>query len=160
VEFVRASSEELYGVPRDRVAGAAVDYTFERLDGKILVIRTRTLVGDAGEGDAKVRSIQQRIGRRPILAVGNSTGDRDMLEYTRGAPQSSLCLLINHDDPVREYAYPPGPTNTGEAFLNDAIDRGWVVVSMRNDFRRVFVGIEAARRDAPSREARSATRDA
>jgi len=152
---VRASSEELYGVPRDRVAGAAVDYTFERLDGKILVIRTRTLVGDAGEGEAKVSSIQQRIGRRPILAVGNSFGDADMLEYTRSGTQPSLCLFVNHDDPVREYAYSPLGDVDGQAFLDDAVERGWHVVSMRNDFRRIFIGAESSRRDSLSRDARS-----
>jgi phosphoserine phosphatase len=134
VEFVRAASEELYGVPTERVAGATVDYAFERLDGKILVIRTRTLLGEPGEGEAKVRAIQHRIGRRPILAAGNSLGDREMLEYTRSGQYASLCLLLHHDDDVREYAY------TGEdSVLSDLAARNaWLSVSMRHDFRRVF----------------------
>jgi haloacid dehalogenase-like hydrolase len=70
LEFVRAVSEGLYGIPRERVAGPAVEYTCERLDGKIHVIRTRTLRGSSREGEAKVHVIQQYIGRRPILAVG------------------------------------------------------------------------------------------
>jgi phosphoserine phosphatase len=130
VEFVRAASEQLYGVPTERVAGATVDYTCERLDGKILVIRTRTLLGEAGEGEAKVRAIQHRIGRRPIFAAGNSLGDRDMLEYTRSGHNPSLCLLVHHDDATREYAY---------AADLDANDRkAWLKVSMRRDFRRIF----------------------
>jgi phosphoserine phosphatase len=128
VEFVRAASEQLYGVPTERVAGATVDYSFERLDGKILVIRTRTLVGEPGEGEAKVRAIQHRIGRRPILAAGNSLGDVDMLEYTRSGQYTSLCLLVEHDDAVREYAY-DSQIDTRE---------NWLTVSMRSDFRRLF----------------------
>jgi len=132
VEFVRAASEKLYGVPSERVAGATVDYTFERLNGKILVIRTRTLLGEPGEGEAKVRAIQQRIGRRPILAAGNAFGDWEMLYYTHSGQHDSLCLLIDHDDGQREYAY-------SDPELREAPDsETWVQVSMRRDFRRVF----------------------
>lgn len=130
VEFVRAASEQLYGVPTERVAGATVDYSFERLDGKILVIRTRTLLGEPGEGEAKVRAIQHRIGRRPILAAGNSAGDLEMLEYTHSGQNRSLCLLLEHDDGEREYAY--------GAALDSEADAQWLSVSMRRDFRRVF----------------------
>ena len=143
VEFVRAASEQLYGVPTERVAGATVDYSFERLDGKILVIRTRTLLGEPGEGEAKVRAIQHRIGRRPIFAAGNSTGDLDMLEYTHSGQNPSMCLLVDHDDAVREYAYTP--------MGDDSMPRGsWLTVSMRRDFRRVFARpVGAARVGAP-----------
>lgn len=132
VEFVRAASEELYGVPSERVAGATVDYAFERLDGKILMIRTRTLLGEPGEGEAKVQAIQQRIGRRPILAAGNSLGDREMLEYTRSGQNASLCLVVDHDDALREYAY----TEPGlrDSLLLDQC----IAISMQRDFRRVF----------------------
>ena len=130
VEFVRAASEQLYGVPTERVAGATVDYTCERLDGKILVIRTRTLLGEAGEGEAKVRAIQHRIGRRPIFAAGNSRGDWEMLEYTRSGPNPALCLLVQHDDPLREYEYAESEEPSPR--------KPWLRVSMRRDFRRVF----------------------
>lgn len=130
VEFVRAASEQLYGVPTERVAGATVDYSFARLDGKILVIRTRTLLGEPGEGEAKVRAIQHRIGLRPIFAAGNSAGDLEMLEYTDSGQHRSLCLLVDHDDAEREYAY---------GAERDATPGGaWLSVSMRRDFRRVF----------------------
>jgi hypothetical protein len=133
VDFIRAASEELYGVPSERVAGATVDYAFERLNGKILVIRTRTQLGEAGEGAAKVRAIQQRIGRRPILAAGNAIGDREMLDYTQAGQHCSLCLTIHHDDPLREYAY--GESDSGDNQLGDGPS---ISVSMRRDFRRVF----------------------
>jgi hypothetical protein len=139
VEFVRAASEQLYGVPTERVAGATVDYTFERLDGKILVIRTRTLLGEPGEGEAKVGAIQHRIGRRPILAAGNSVGDIDMLEYTRSGQNASLCLLVEHDDPVREYAY--------DSRIDSLAQDGWLTVSMRRDFRRLFAKATNAPRE-------------
>jgi phosphoserine phosphatase len=130
VEFVRAASKQLYGLPTERVAGATVDYSFERLDGKILMIRTRTLLGEPGEGAAKVGAIQHRIGQRPILAVGNSRGDLEMLEYTRTGQNPSLCLYLDHDDALREYAY-GSPSDS-------RVDGPWLTVSMRRDFRRVF----------------------
>lgn len=144
VEFIRAASEELYGVPGERVAGATVDYAFERLNGKILVIRTRTLLGEAGEGPAKVRAIQQRIGRRPILAAGNSVGDREMLDYTQAGQHGSLCMLIRHDDPLREYAY-----GEGESAEDPVADGRSITVSMRRDFRRVFADRAARYHRAP-----------
>ena len=133
VEFLRAASEGLYGVPRERVVGPTVDYACARLDGRLLLTRTRTLLGEACEGDGAVRMIQQRIGRRPILAVGSAAGDDVLLEYTRTGSQAGLCVLLEHDDPVREYAY----IRSGER-LARADRQGWCVVSMRRDFRRVF----------------------
>jgi phosphoserine phosphatase len=140
VEFVRAASEQLYGVPTERVAGATVDYSFERLDGKILVIRTRTLLGEPGEGEAKVRAIQHRIGRRPILAAGNSLGDEDMFDYTQSGQNATLCLLVEHDDAVREYAY--------DAHIDSRAREQWLTVSMRRDFRRLFAKQTSSPRDA------------
>jgi hypothetical protein len=125
-------------VPRDRVAGARVDYALQRLDGKILVIRTLNLIGDPGEGEAKVRAIQQSIGRRPILAIGNSSGDREMLEYTRSNGHTSLCLTLRHDDAVREYAYDCTPDDWAPG-LDDGET---LTISMRDDFRRVFTAPE------------------
>jgi phosphoserine phosphatase len=133
LEFVRAASEGLYGIPRERVAGPAVDYTCERRDGKICVIRTRSLCGTACEGEAKVHVIQQYIGRRPILAVGNSVDDREMLEYAHSGTQPSLCLLLQHDDPIREYEY-----DVGQEFVASAALHISSIVSMRHDFRHIF----------------------
>jgi hypothetical protein len=82
-------------------------------------------------------------------------GDRDMLEYTTSGTQPSLCLLIHHDDPVREYAYSPVAESDGQTFVNEATECGWHVVSMRTDFRRIFIGAESSRRDSLSRDARS-----
>ena len=85
------------------------------------------------------------IGRRPYLAFGNSTGDRQMLEYTQGGDGARLMLLLLHDDARREYAYGPAsglpPTRVGaftEALMDEAKSHGWTVVSMKNDWKRVF----------------------
>ena len=90
----------------------------------------------------KAVNIQTHIGRRPILAVGNSAGDREMLEYVHCGPGPSLCVVIDHDDAEREYAY------AGEAATNPdaepisatAAAQGWTTVSMRDDWSRIFAG--------------------
>jgi hypothetical protein len=134
VEFVRAVSEPLFGVPRERVTGACADYAVQHVDGRIQVSRTGILLGDPGEGDAKVRAIVQSIGQRPIVAIGNSPGDQDMLDYVAAGSQPSLCLALRHDDPLREYAYGTLPTPGPHA----ARGNRWLTISMRDDFRRIF----------------------
>jgi hypothetical protein len=85
------------------------------------------------------------IGRRPYAAFGNSTGDRQMLEYTKAGKRPRLAVLILHDDAVREYAYGPAQglpeTRVGtftQALYDEAKKDGWVVVSIKNDWKRVF----------------------
>jgi phosphoserine phosphatase len=140
VEFTRAVSEELYGVPADDVVGSAVQVSFERRDGRVVLVRQPALLGSPNEGPPKPINIQGHIGRRPILAAGNSAGDREMLEYAHTGQLPSLCLVINHDDPEREYAYAgTAATNpVAEPILDAASRFGWTVVSMRNDWHQVF----------------------
>ncbi len=100
------------------------------------------MLGSPNEGPPKVVNIQAHIGRRPIVAAGNSAGDTEMLEYAHTGERPSLCLVVNHDDAEREYAYArrgadePGrrvdPRHRGRL--------GWTVVSMRDDWSRVFAG--------------------
>ncbi|MGH7462939.1 MAG: haloacid dehalogenase-like hydrolase, partial [Longimicrobiales bacterium] len=85
------------------------------------------------------------IGRRPYAAFGNSTGDRQMLEYTRGGGGARLAMLVLHDDEKREYAYGPAQglpdTKVGkftQALYDEANGKGWTVVSMKNDWKEVF----------------------
>ena len=104
VEFVRAISRQLYGVPADRVVGTAIRYRYERQGDAPTMLRTAELDGPPNEGSAKLEALQRHIGRRPILAAGNSLGDRELLEYAQTS-QPSLALLINHDDADREFAY-------------------------------------------------------
>ena len=107
VEFVRAVSHRLYGVPPDNVVGTAVEaLAVERRDGQMVLVRQAALRGSPNEGEPKPVNIQAHIGLRPIFAAGNSAGDREMLEYaTHGRPPCLLALVIDHDDEEREYAY-------------------------------------------------------
>jgi phosphoserine phosphatase len=140
VEFVRAISDELYGVAADDVVGSAVQVTFERRDGRVVLVRQPALLGSPNEGAPKPINLQSHIGRRPILAVGNSAGDREMLEYAHTGELPSLCLVIDHDDAEREYAYAGGSVTDphAEPILDTAARFDWTVVSMREDWARVF----------------------
>jgi phosphoserine phosphatase len=145
VEFVRAASERLYGVGPDNVVGSAVQVGFERRDGRVVLVRQAKLLGSPNEGAPKAINIQAHIGRRPIFAAGNSAGDREMLEYVTTGEHPSLAIVIDHDDAEREYAY-AGKALTdpdAEAIADTAARFGWTVVSMRDDWARVFA--EAAR---------------
>ncbi|MES1193077.1 MAG: HAD family hydrolase [Solirubrobacterales bacterium] len=140
VEFVRAASERLYGVGPDNVVGSAVQVGFERRDGRVVLVRQAKLLGSPNEGEPKAINIQAHIGRRPIFAAGNSAGDREMLEYVTTGEHPSLAIVIDHDDAEREYAYAgKAVTNPdAEAIADTAAHFGWTVVSMRDDWARVF----------------------
>jgi phosphoserine phosphatase len=142
VEFVRAVGKELYGVPTDDVVGSAVQVEFERRDGRIVLVRKAAMLGSPNEGPPKAVNIQAHIGRRPILAAGNSAGDREMLEYAHTGDRPSLCLVVDHDDEEREYAYAGAAATNADAepILDTASRLGWTVVSMRRDWNRVFAG--------------------
>jgi hypothetical protein len=142
-EFVRAIGDEFYGVAPDRVLGTHASYDFVRdAHGRAGLIRNADLsAADANEGAAKVVNIQRAIGRRPIFAAGNSPGDAEMLDYTVAADGPTLALLVDHDDPEREYGYESvaATFETTGSFLDTAVAHGWTVASMRNDWATVFV---------------------
>ena len=140
VDFVRPLAAQLYGVQRDDVVGSAVKVEFERRDGKVVLARTAALNGSPNEGAPKVVSIHNHIGRRPLVAVGNSAGDREMLEFAHTGERPSLCIVLDHDDDQREYAYGGAALTDPEAepILATAERAGWTVVSMRREWRRVF----------------------
>jgi phosphoserine phosphatase len=140
VEFVRAVGEELYGVAPDDVVGSAVQVCFQRRDGRLVLVREATMLGSPNEGPPKAVNIQAHIGRRPILAAGNTAGDREMLEYTHTGEHPSLCLVVDHDDAEREYAYAGASVTdpAAEPLVDTAGRLGWTVVSMRRDWKRVF----------------------
>jgi phosphoserine phosphatase len=140
VDFVRPLGAQLYGVERDDVVGSAVQVEFQRRDGQVVLARTATLAGSPNEGPPKVVSTHAHIGRRPLVAVGNSAGDREMLEFAHTGERPSLCIVLDHDDAQREYAY-GGEALTNpdaEPILTTAERFGWTVVSMRSDWSRVF----------------------
>ena len=155
VDFVRAVGAQLYGVAarRRRRLGAA---------GRASSAATGAWCSSARPSSrarrtrARRRSINihAHIGRRPIVAVGNSAGDREMLEYAHTGDAPSLCLVVDHDDEEREYAYAgEAVTNPdAEPIADTAARLGWTVVSMRHDWSRVFAVSErrgSARRDVP-----------
>ncbi|MCA9952031.1 MAG: haloacid dehalogenase-like hydrolase [Anaerolineales bacterium] len=132
-DFMRPITAEMYGIPPDRVIGSSVSLEFRASDhgGDVL---TQPQLDVLDDGPVKPIRIWSRIGRRPVLAVGNSNGDIPMLQYTEGNRHPSLCVLVNHDDADREFDYTAG----AEDALKTAQDRGWVVVSIKQDWRTVF----------------------
>ena len=132
-DFMRPISSRIYGIPPERVVGTAQDLKFTGADGHgDLLIQPALDVFD--DGPEKPVRIWSRIGRRPILAAGNSNGDDEMLMYS-GRPESpSLRLLVLHDDAEREFAYTAG----AERALEHAKVYGWTVVSLKNDWTNIF----------------------
>jgi len=138
VEFMRVFAERAYGVPPEQVIGSSIRTKYELRDGKPAIVRLPEIefIDDKA---GKPVGIQKFIGRRPILAFGNSDGDFEMLEYTTSGPGPRLGLIVHHDDGEREYAYDRKSTvGRLERGLDEAAQRGWVIVSMKDDWRRVY----------------------
>ena len=140
-EFLRAVSAELYGVPPEFVVGTQVRYELTRRpDGRPVLLRTGGVIGGANEGAAKVAGIQSQLGRRPILAAGNSAGDREMLEWAVSGDGPGLALLLHHDDREREFAYESvsSTLKEHEPITLVAERLGWTVISMARDWATMF----------------------
>ncbi|MGB7098636.1 MAG: HAD family hydrolase, partial [Xanthobacteraceae bacterium] len=144
-DFVRMYAERVYGIPPEQVVGSAGATTFHYgKDGKPFLIKEpKFLLNDNNAG--KAENIHLMIGRRPHAAFGNSTGDRQMLEYTGAGDGARLMMLVLHDDAQREYAYGPAlglpDTKIGTfppALYDEAKKNGWSVISMKNDWKRIF----------------------
>jgi phosphoglycolate phosphatase-like HAD superfamily hydrolase len=144
-DFVRVYSERVYSIPTEQVVGTAggVKYGYDK-DGKpFLTKEPKLLLNDNDAG--KPEGIHLMIGRRPYAAFGNSTGDRQMLEYTKAGEGERLAMLVLHDDDKREYAYGPAlglpDTKVGtftQELYDEAKGKGWAVISMKNDWKRIF----------------------
>ena len=144
-DFVRVYAEKVYGIPPEQVIGTAGGTKFAYAsNGKpYLTKEPKLLLNDNNAG--KPEGIHLMIGRRPYAAFGNSTGDREMLEWTAAGAGARLKMLLLHDDAAREYAYGPAQglpdTRVGTftlALYDEARKNGWTVISMKNDWRRVF----------------------
>ncbi len=132
-DFMRPVSDELYRIPRERVIGSTTTLAYRTEDGRSRITHTpRPEYLD--DGPEKPLRIWSRVGRRPLLAAGNSDGDGAMLDFAGQADAPSLRLLLLHDDEDREFAY----TSGSEASLARADQEGWTVVSMRDDWTTVF----------------------
>lgn len=139
-DFMRAWSESVYGIPPEQVVGSSGRVTYELRDSGPVLVKTSDYIFVDDESGKPV-GIHEFIGRRPIIAVGNSDGDMQMLEYTTiDNPNPSLGILVRHTDGVREYQYDRNPTSSGTlvAALEQAPQRGWTVVSIRDDWKEIF----------------------
>ncbi len=139
-EFIRAFAENIYGIPNERVIGSAgkVKYEYQKNGEPVLLKLPEVLFIDNKTG--KPEGMNLIIGKRPIAAFGNSTGDQQMLEWTQASTRKNLELLVHHDDAEREYAYGPhSPIGTfSNALMNEAQERDWIIVSMKKDWKIIF----------------------
>jgi phosphoserine phosphatase len=144
-DFVRVYADRLYAVPPEQIVGsiAATRYDYDAAGRPVLIkVPTLLLTDDKG---GKAEGIYMMIGRRPVAAFGNSTGDREMLEYTGAGDGARLMMLVLHDDARREYAYGPAAGlpdskigHFSQALFDEAKTKGWTVISMQRDWRRIF----------------------
>jgi phosphoglycolate phosphatase-like HAD superfamily hydrolase len=138
VEFMRAFAEQVYGIPPEQVIGSTGEQKFELRDGKPVLVKLPA-VDFIDNEEGKPIAIQKFIGRRPIAAFGNSDGDLQMLQWTAAGSGPRLCLYVHHTDAEREWAY-DRQSSIGELDkgLDEAQGRGWTVVDMKKDWKRIF----------------------
>jgi phosphoglycolate phosphatase-like HAD superfamily hydrolase len=144
-DFVRVYAEQVYGIPPEQVVGSAGEtkYGYAKDGRPILTKQPKMLLNDNNAG--KAENIHLMIGRRPHAAFGNTSGDREMLEYTGAGRGARLMMLVLHDDSEREYAYGPAQglpdSKVGtfsQALYDEATKHGWFVISVKSDWKRVF----------------------
>jgi hypothetical protein len=135
IEFMRPWAEKVYGVPPEQVIGSSIRTKYEVVDGKPAIIRLPEL-NFIDDKAGKPVGIQQHIGRRPLMAFGNSDGDFQMLEWTTSGRNPGFALIVHHDDAEREFAYDReshvGMLSKG---LDEGPKRGWTIVSMKDDWK-------------------------
>jgi phosphoserine phosphatase len=144
-DFVRTYAEQTYGIPPEEVVGTAggTKYGYDKQGKPFLTKEPKLLLNDNNAG--KPEGIHLMIGRRPFAAFGNSTGDKQMLEYTKAGDGTRLAMIVLHDDAEREYAYGPAQglpdTKVGtftQALYDEAKKNSWIVISMKKDWKVVF----------------------
>jgi phosphoglycolate phosphatase-like HAD superfamily hydrolase len=144
VEFMRPMTEKVYGIPPEQVVGSTIKTKYEVKDGQPVLMRLPE-IDFIDDKTGKPVGINTFIGQRPIAAFGNSTGDREMLEWTGAGGGARLMMLVFHDDAQREYAYGPAnglpDTKFGtfpQSLMDEVKKQGWIVISMKNDWKRIF----------------------
>ena len=142
IEFMRAFAEHVYGIPPEQVIGSSGKTKFELRDGKAVLVKLPE-VDFIDDKEGKPVGIQMHIGRRPIAAFGNSDGDLQMLQWTAAGAGPRFCLYVHHTDAAREWAYDRGSSiGRLDKGLDEARVKGWTVVSMKDDWKRVFPFVE------------------
>lgn len=138
-EFMRTFAEAAYGVPPEQVIGTSQKAAYANAE-----VTFQPQLGSLDDGPGKPANIALHIGRRPVIAVGNSDGDQAMLQYTAARSGPSLVVLIHHDDAQREYAYDRG-SSVGklDKALDEARQRNWTIVSMKADWASIFPKVSA-----------------
>ncbi len=139
VEFMRPWAGKVYGIPPEQVVGSSIKTKYELRDGKPVLVRLPEL-DSVDDKAGKPVGINSHIGRRPLAAFGNSDGDQQMLEWTQAGGRACLMTLVHHDDAEREWTY-GAESKIGtfsDALMAEARKNGWTVISMKNDWKRVF----------------------
>ncbi|WP_111669873.1 HAD family hydrolase [Algoriphagus litoralis] len=138
IDFLRVWAEEVYGIPPYQVVGSSIKSVYEEKDGKMVIVKTPEL-NFIDDKTGKPVGIHQHIGMKPIIAVGNSDGDFQMLEYTTGAEGPRLGILLHHTDAEREFAYDSlshiGQLKRG---LVEGPSRGWLIIDMAKDWSKIY----------------------
>lgn len=138
-DFVRAFANHAYQIPNEQIIGSAIKTKYTYQDNKPVLIKLpEVLIVDDKQG--KPEAINLFIGRKPILAIGNSDGDRQMLEWTASRSGPYFVALIHHDDALREYAY-GSKSRIGtfsDSLMTEAKTRNWNIISMKNDWKVIF----------------------
>jgi hypothetical protein len=138
IEFMRSFSEKVYGVPPEQVIGSSIKMKFEMRAGKPVIVRLPT-IDFIDDGPGKPVGIEKFIGRRPIAAFGNSDGDLQMLQWTTAGDGPRFGLIVHHTDAEREWAYDrKSPIGKLDKALDEAKERGWTVVSMKDDWKAIY----------------------
>jgi hypothetical protein len=143
IEFMRPWTENVYGIPPEQIIGSNGKVKFELRDGQPVLVRLPE-IDFIDDKAGKPVGIHKFIGRRPIAAFGNSDGDLQMLQWTAAGPGARFCLIVHHTDAEREWAY-DRQSSIGrlDKALDEAKQRGWTVLDMKRDWKRVF-GFEKA----------------
>jgi hypothetical protein len=138
IEFMRPWAEKVYGIPPEQVIGSSLKTKYEVRNGKPVIVGLPEL-NFIDDKAGKPVGIQMHIGRRPIAAFGNSDGDLQMLQWTTAGSGARFALLVHHDDAEREWAYDRN-SHIGQLdkAWDEAIAKSWTVVSMKNDWKRIF----------------------
>ena len=138
VEFMRGWTERVYGIPPEQVIGSAGKLKFEMRAGTPVLTKLPG-IDFIDDKEGKPIAIQSRIGRRPIAAFGNSDGDLQMLEWTMAGSGARFALFVHHDDAAREFAYDRADKlQQFDKGWDEAVAKGWTVVSMKDDWKTVF----------------------
>ncbi len=145
IEFMRPWTESVYGIPPEQVVGSSIKTKYEMRGGQPVLVRLPE-INFIDDKAGKPVGINSHIGRRPIAAFGNSNGDQQMLEWTQDGGGARLMMLVHHDDAGREWEYGADSKigTFSDALMAEAKKNGWTVISMKNDWRRIF-GFEPQR---------------